>query len=88
MKSLILGKERGVADKLVALQDRYTKISNQAKAVESYLDWYEASETQNYSGAFDDYLKLRATELEKEFRPRGDAPSRSILIPSKRNTEN
>ena len=77
VRNLMNGKERGIKEKLENLHDQYVKISNESKAVESYLDWYEASETPNYSGTFDDYLKLR-DKLDKAIRPRGDAISQYL----------
>jgi len=77
VRDLIQDKDRGMSGKLAALHERYLKISNQSKAVESYLDWYQASETQNYSGVFDDYLKLH-DKLKKEIHSRGDAISQYL----------
>lgn len=74
VRNLMSGKDHGAADKLAAIHARYLKVSNEAKAVESYLDWYQASETKSYSGAFDDYLKMH-DKIRKEVRPRGDAIS-------------
>jgi hypothetical protein len=77
VKQLIDGKDRGVADKLETLRQRRMQIQGKSKSVESFLDWYEASETQNYSNLFDDYLKLR-DRLERERAQRPDALSRYL----------
>jgi hypothetical protein len=77
VQQLVNGKERGVAEKLETLRQRRMQIQGKAKAVESFLDWYEASETQNYSNLFDDYLKLR-DRLERERTQRPDALSRTL----------
>jgi hypothetical protein len=77
VQQLVNGKERGVADKLETLRQRRMQIQGKAKAVESLLDWYEASETQNYSNLFDDYLKLR-DRLERERTQRPDSLSRYL----------
>ena len=77
VKQLIDGKDRGISDKLETLRQRRMQIQGKAKAVESFLDWYEASETQNYSNMFDDYLRLR-DRLERERAQRPDALSRYL----------
>ncbi|HSI63947.1 MAG TPA: hypothetical protein VLE43_12540 [Candidatus Saccharimonadia bacterium] len=77
VKQLIDGKDRGVADKLETLRQRRMQIQGKAKSVESFLDWYEASETQSFSNLFDDYLKLR-DRLERERAQRPDALSRYL----------
>ena len=77
MRLLITGKDKNMAAKLKELRENRAKISEKARAVESYVDWYEASETRTYSGTFDDYLKLR-DKLEKEIRSRNDAISKYL----------
>ena len=71
------GKTKDADQRLEALRIRTAKASDQAKAVEEQLDLYEANETKNYSGAFEDYLKLPA-EIEKELPVRDDAISRYL----------
>ncbi len=71
------GKEKNAVTKLVELKKRHLQISQQAKAVESYADWYEASETKGYSGTFEDYLRL-CDKIDKEIRPRTDAISKYL----------
>jgi hypothetical protein len=77
VQQLVNGKERGAEEKLETLRQRRMQIQGKAKSVESFLDWYEASETQNYSNLFDDYLKLR-DRLERERVQRGDELSRYL----------
>lgn len=71
------GKTKDADQRLEALRTRTAKASDQAKAVEEQLDLYEANETKNYSGAFEDYLKLPA-QIEKELPVRDDAISRYL----------
>ncbi len=71
------GKDKNVRAKLAELKKRHTQITQQAKAVESYADWYEASETKGYSATFEDYLRL-CDKIDKEIRPRTDAISRYL----------
>lgn len=74
---LMKGKDRGTPAKLAALDKRRGEISRKARAVESYADWYEASETKGYSGVFEDYLRL-GEKIDKEIRPRTDAISKYL----------
>ncbi|RBP35717.1 hypothetical protein DES53_12086 [Roseimicrobium gellanilyticum] len=77
VQQLLNGKDRGIAEKLETLRQRRMQIQGKAKSVESFLDWYEASETQTYSNLFDDYLKLR-DRLERERAQRPDELSREL----------
>ena len=74
---LVQGKEKGVMDKLEDLRNRRAKTREAAKAVESYVDWYEATQNETYSGEFEDYLKL-CRKLDKEKYTRGDAISKYL----------
>jgi hypothetical protein len=60
--------------KLDAIRARKQKAHERAKAVQDYLDFYEASESKDYSGTFDDFLDLPA-DIQKELPPRTDAIS-------------
>ncbi len=71
IRLLISGKQKGVAEKLAELGKERQKVLELARAVESHLDWYEASQTRGYSGVFDDYLKL-GDKIENEIRTRND----------------
>lgn len=77
VQNLILGRETGVSDQLAAIRKQHLEIRERARAVETYVDWYEASQTQTYSHVFDDYLKLR-DDLDKDVIPRSDAVSRYL----------
>ncbi|WP_156346370.1 hypothetical protein [Verrucomicrobium spinosum] len=77
IQSLIMGRETGVAEQLAAIRKRHLEVREMARAAESYVDWYEASQTQTYSHAFDDYMKLR-DDLDKQSIPRADAVSRYL----------
>ncbi|WP_038169625.1 hypothetical protein [Verrucomicrobium sp. BvORR106] len=77
IQSLILGRETGVAEQLAAIRKRHLEVRELARAVETYVDWYKADQTQTYSGAFDDYMKLR-DDLDKQTIPRTDAVSRYL----------
>lgn len=76
---LMTGKPAGITEKLVSLSQQHLQIRNQAAAVESYLDWYEASQSSGYSTNFDDYLKLEQ-QLEHEKESRTDAISRYLDV--------
>lgn len=71
------GRTKGVDERLAALRSRTAKAYQQAKAVQDHLDWFEASETKNYSGTFDDYLDLPA-QIEKELPARNDPLSQYL----------
>lgn len=71
------GKTKDVEKRLAALRARTAKAYDQAKAVESQLDVYEANETKNYSGAFEDYLRLPAL-IDKELPVRDDPLSKYL----------
>ena len=77
LDQLAHGKDRGAMDKLEKLREQRNKIHEGAAAVESYLDWYEASQVQSFSGAFDDYLKL-CRKLDDEVHTRTDALSKYL----------
>lgn len=71
------GKTKDIDQRLKTLRARTAKAYDQAKAVQDHLDWFEASETKNYSGAFEDYLKLPA-QIEKELPVRDDPLSKYL----------
>lgn len=74
---LIGGKQKSATERLVALSEQHAVILKQARAVESHMDWYEASQTKSYSGVFDDYLKL-GDQIDRESRIRNDALSKYL----------
>lgn len=71
------GKTKDIEKRLAALRARTTKAYEQAKAVETQLDVYEANETKNYSGAFEDYLRLPSL-IDKELPVRDDPLSKYL----------
>ncbi len=71
------GKSKDADARITALRSSVKKAFEQAKAVEDHLDWFEASETKSYSGAFDDYLRLPKI-IEKELPARTDPLSRHL----------
>jgi hypothetical protein len=77
VQKLLQGKDKDVLDQLTNLRNQRSAIRDKAVAVESYLDWYEATETQNYSGTFDDYLNLHR-KMDEEIKPRTDAISKYL----------
>ena len=77
VQNMILGREKGLSEELARLRATHNEIRIKARAVESYVDWYEASQTQTYSHVFDDYLKLR-DDLDKDVIPRTDSLSRYL----------
>lgn len=71
------GKTKNIDERVAALRARTAKAYQQSKAVQDQLDWFEASETKNYSGTFDDYLKL-PVQIDKELPARNDPLSQYL----------
>ncbi|MBL9116853.1 MAG: hypothetical protein JNJ83_17735 [Verrucomicrobiaceae bacterium] len=71
------GKTKDVPAALAELKVAKEAALSQATAVRTHLDWYEASETKNYTGEFDDYLRLSET-IRKELAPRTDVISKHL----------
>lgn len=74
---LQLAKTKDMSARLAALKTKTAEAYARAKAVEDHLDWYEASETQNYSGTFEDYLRL-PEQIQKELPLRDDPISQYL----------
>jgi hypothetical protein len=53
------------------------KLALTIRGIEDHLDWFEATQTTTFSGAFEGYLKT-AEESEKPLPPRNDALSRYL----------
>ena len=70
-------KAKDVDARLKELKARRDQILVQAKAVRDYLDWFEASESNEYSGLFDDYLRLPKT-IDQEIPRRADPISKIL----------
>jgi outer membrane biosynthesis protein TonB len=71
------GKTKGMDERLAAIRARKKAAYERAKAVEDYLDWMEASEGEDYSGTFDDFLSLPSA-IQKELPPRADPLSKYL----------
>jgi hypothetical protein len=60
LASIAKDKTKDVAPRLAALEEtRATMVSRAARA-RDYLDWFEITRARETSGAFDDYLRLKA----------------------------
>ena len=70
-------KAKDVDARLKELKARRDQILVQAQAVRDYLDWFEASESNEYSGLFDDYLRLPKT-IDQEIPRRADPISKIL----------
>ena len=70
-------KTKDADARLKALKERRDQVLAQAKAVRDHLDWYEASESNDYSGSFDDYLRLPKT-IDLEIPRRADPISKLL----------
>ena len=70
-------KGSGVADGLTELAVRRQKMLTDAKATEDYLDWFEATQRENFSGTFQQYLES-ANELDHPAPARQDGISRYL----------
>lgn len=76
IKNLTEGKkEKEAAASLARLALLRRTLLHDMQAVEDYMDWFEATQTDGISGAFDEYLRL-ARELAKPPPPRNDPISR------------
>ncbi len=54
---LARGKRRGVAKRLAPLQLTREKLSARMNDIDDYMNWFEATQMENGSGNFTDYLK-------------------------------
>lgn len=70
-------RAKDVDEKLKALQERRDQILAQAKAARDYVDYFEASKNEAYSGMFDDYLRLPKV-IDKELPARNDPVSKLL----------
>lgn len=71
------GKERGVVEALEGLKQRRGRMAADAQAVEDYLDWFEATQAREKTGAFRGYLRA-ADELERPPARKTDSISRYL----------
>jgi hypothetical protein len=78
VQTLAQGKTRGMDKALQAVSDYRSLIVQRMDKIEDYLNWYEATQMPEQSGAFADYMK-NAKAFEKQAPPkRNDAISRYI----------
>jgi hypothetical protein len=55
--ALLRGKTKGMADRLAALRASRRAMIARVRAIDDYLNWFEATGLRNPSGAFLDYMK-------------------------------
>lgn len=76
--NLAQGKTRGAAEALRAIADYRTLIVERMDKIDDYLNWYEATQMPEQSGAFADFMQ-NAKALENQPPPkRNDAISKYI----------
>ncbi len=66
------GKTKNADARLQELKQQRTQIAAQARAAQDFVDWYEASQNTNWSGLFDDFLRVPEAvrdELPKRVDP-------------------
>jgi hypothetical protein len=71
------GKTKDIDKRLKELRGYVTLTAKQTKAVRDYMDYYEANETEQLSGAFDDFLNLRQI-IDRELPAREDPIARYL----------
>jgi hypothetical protein len=54
---LARGKRRGIAKRVSRLDDTRKELAARMGDIDDYMNWFEATQMQNQSGAFSDYLK-------------------------------
>jgi len=54
---LARGKTNGIAERLVRLKAARNGIAAQARNIDDYMNWFEATKPRGPSGAFSDYLR-------------------------------
>lgn len=74
---LMKGSDRGVAADLQALQARREEILETAQEMEDLLDWHQATQRDQPSGAFSDFLRQARQQDQQRLR-RTDAISRYL----------
>jgi hypothetical protein len=71
------GKTKDIDKRLKDLRNFVGITAQQTKAVRDYIDYYEANETEQLSGKFDDFLDL-PNIIERELPPREDPIARYL----------
>ena len=54
---LVRGKRRGIAKRVSRLDDTRKELTARMGEIDDYMNWFEATQMENKSGAFSDYLK-------------------------------
>ena len=54
---LARGKRSGIAKRLSRLDSTRKQLATRMGEIDDYMNWFEATQMQNWSGAFSDYLK-------------------------------
>jgi hypothetical protein len=80
VKALTEGKkEKETAGTLANLASLRRKLQRDMQRVEDYLDWYEATQGEGLSNAFEEYLRT-AEDLARPRAPRRDSLSRYLNL--------
>jgi hypothetical protein len=58
LELILRGKTRGLDKRIAAAEENRKNIISRAAGIADYLNWYEATQIQTRSGAFDDYLRM------------------------------
>jgi hypothetical protein len=69
---LARGKRRGIAKRLSRLDSTRQQLADRMSEIDDYMNWFEATQMQNWSGAFRDYL--RAADQSQLSAPRRRDP--------------
>src|SRR5207245_11276540 len=69
---LIRGKRRGIAKLVSNLDGTRKELAARMGDIDDYMNWFEATQMENQSGAFSDYLK--AANLSQVYAPRRRDP--------------
>ncbi len=77
LASLAKGRKRGVDEKLAELAAIRLDLLKMARDAEDYLHWYEATQENRQSGAFEEYQKF-AEQLREDRAPRPDPISQYL----------
>ena len=54
---LLRGKRRGIAKRVLYLNGTRKELAERMGDIDDYMNWFEATQMENQSGAFSDYLK-------------------------------
>lgn len=71
------GKTKDIDKRLKDLRSYVALTAQQTKAIRDYIDYYEANETEQLSGKFDDFLDL-PNIIQRELPPREDPIARYL----------